>query len=531
MKTRVLSLVIAAVMLFSVLTLASCGKKSFNYAKEDLSAYITLTEKDYRNVPVSIATGITAANVYAEISTAISELSDEKLASIAKTDRAIAENDIAAIYYRGVTADAEGKETGFEGGTNLGDVNPTWLYIGSDAFIEGFEDALIGKLPTDSSITEITEGKVAEDDLVVLEIAGMYGEKEPYLVYDNLAVKLDETTILPQSVIDKLVGATIGEELIFDIDMDADGDKEEENVVFAAKVFRKLDVKAEKITVKFPSDYQDSALAGKEAFFYVVVESVVTPDAATVEALGYAAGDDAVAALKAGAEKALVNDYIANLKGEDHEDHEGHNHEEEFANTVKVAIWSEISGRDYDVTYPANTVESYIKTEKNNLNYAYNAGADAESIQSTYKTLDDYAAYVYGDEDWESVIEKDAKDFVKRKLVFYTIAKTLGVNEATKAEKSEVKAELETAYVDYYTQMYTIYNAIGGWGYTTEQIKTLAQNEAKAVVDSMTDTYISEAVIKEKILDKLYEGYDVDSLVTWTTSVADAEDASDKDAE
>ena len=525
MKTRVLSLVIAAVMLFSVLTLASCGKKSFDYAKEDLSAYITLTEKDYRNVPVSIATGITEANVYAEITEAIAELSDEKLASIAKTDRAVAENDIAAIYYRGVLADADGNETGFEGGTNLGEDKPTWLYIGSDSFIEGFEDALIGKLPTDTSVTSVTEGTVDEDDLIVLEIAGMYGDDKTYLAYDNLAVKLDETDILSQDIIDEIVYSDIGEELIFDIKVDADGDKTEDEVVFAAKVLRKLEVKA--------SDYQDSALAGKEAFFYVVVESVVTPDAATVEALGYAAGDDAVAALKAGAEKALVDEYVASLKGEDHDKHEGegHNHEENFANTVKVAIWSEISGRDYDVTYPANTVESYIKTEKNNLNFAYNAGADAESIQSTYKTLDDYAAYVYGDEDWESVIEKDAKDFVKRKLVFYTIAKTLGVNEATKAEKSEVKAELETAYVDYYTQMYTIYNAIGGWGYTTEQIKTLAQNEAKAVVDSMTDTYISEAVIKEKILDKLYEGYDVDSLVTWTTSVADAEDASDKDAE
>ena len=47
MKTRVLSLVLAVVMIFGVLSLASCGKKSFDYSKEDLSAYITLAEKDY----------------------------------------------------------------------------------------------------------------------------------------------------------------------------------------------------------------------------------------------------------------------------------------------------------------------------------------------------------------------------------------------------------------------------------------------------------------------------------------------------
>ena len=174
------------------------------------------------------------------------------------------------------------------------------------------------------------------------------------------------------------------------------------------------------------------------------------------------------------------------------------------------------------VVYPANTIDSYIATEKNNLNYEYNASADAESLKSTYKTVNDYAVYVYGDENWEAVVENGAKDFVKRKLVFYTVAKALDVNSAEKAEINEVKAELEAAYADYYSQMYTIYNAIGGWGYTAEQIASIAKSEAKATIDSMTDTYLSEIVIKEKILDKLYEGYDVNALVTWTTSV-DAE--------
>ena len=515
MKTRVLSLVLATVMIFGAISLSSCGKKSFDYSSEDLSAYITLTEKDYTNVPVSIPTGVTAPQMYTEITSAISALTDEQIASLVKTD-AVAENDIVAVYYRGVLVDEDGKETGFEGGTNLGEDKPTWLYIGSDAFIDGFEDALIGKNSADSSITAITEGTVGADDLIVLDIVGTYGEEKYYMAYESLSVKLDETDILSQEIIDKIVGSAVGEELLFDITVDADGDKTDDQVIFAAKVLSKLYVKAEKISVTFPSDYSNTALAGKDAFFYVVIEDVVDVDAGLLEALGYEAGDDAVAALKAGAEKALVLEYIDSLKGEDGKS-------ENYADTIKAAIWDAIAGADYDVVYPANTIESYIKTEKNNLEYAYNAGADAESIQSTYKTLDAYAAYVYGDEDWEAVISSDAKDFVKRKLVFYTVAKTLGVNEATKAEKKEAKAELEASYYDYYNQLYSIYNVLGGWGYTAEQVKDIAENQAKAAVESTTDTYIREIVIKGKILDKLYEGYDVDTLVTWTTAVAEPE--------
>ncbi len=519
MKTRVLSLVIAAIMLLSVFTLASCGNKGFDYAKKDLSGYITLTEADYMNIPVEIATGITAGDVYYTITEKLAEMDDEKIASIAKSDKVIAENDIAHIYYRGVVADANGKETGFEGGTNFGEEEATWLYIGSDMFIEGFEDALIGKNSADTSVTFVKEGTVAETDFIVLEIAGMYGDAKTYLSYENLAVKLDETDILPFSIIEKIVGKTVGEEISFELSIDADGDKTEETVKFEAKVLSKIDCTPEKITVTFPSDYSDSTLAGKEAFFYVVILDVITPDAATAEAFGYEAGEDAAASIKAGVEADLVKEYIDGLMGKEGEEGYGEN----YAATIKNAIWAEISGGEYDVVYPEGTIESYIKTEKNNLEYEYNMSEDKDSIQATYKTLEDYAAYIYGTEDWEATLLSDAKDFVKRKLVFYTVAKALDVNSATSQEKKEVKEELLSAYIDYYAQLYTAYNSILGWGYTTEQVAALAANNAQAVVANMTDTFLYETVVKEKMVDKIYENYDAETLVKWTTSVNEVE--------
>ena len=101
--------------------------------------------------------------------------------------------------------------------------------------------------------------------------------------------------------------------------------------------------------------------------------------------------------------------------------------------------------------------------------------------------------------------------------------KALDVLSVSKEETSKMKAELETAYNDYYVQLYTIYNTIAGWGYSESELKTIAANEAKAVVDSMSDTYILEAVVREKILDKIYESYDVNTLVNWTSYIADVE--------
>ena len=62
------------------------------------------------------------------------------------TDRAIAPGDKVSVYYTGYADDYA-----FQGGSNVGSDDPAELKIGSDSFIAGFEDALIGTVPADTS--------------------------------------------------------------------------------------------------------------------------------------------------------------------------------------------------------------------------------------------------------------------------------------------------------------------------------------------------------------------------------------------
>ncbi|MBQ5801230.1 MAG: hypothetical protein IIW20_05020, partial [Clostridia bacterium] len=293
MKTRILCTVLALMMILSAVALTGCGKKSFDYAGKDLSQYISYTEADYAKLPIELQTDVDRDAVIDDIISTLSSYKDEKRAEIFASDRAIAENDVVVIYYRGVTADEEGKELGFNGGTNLGSEEPAYLWIGSDSFIEGFEDALIGLVPAETSIEKRIEGVVAEDETVVIDIYGAYGEKDKdgeqksYMKYENLAVKLDETEILSKDIIENIVGKSIGDTIIFDLQIDADGDKILDTVVFSAKIKSALDIEAKKISIKFPDDYADKALAGKDAFFYVVIEELASMNKETIAKLGF----------------------------------------------------------------------------------------------------------------------------------------------------------------------------------------------------------------------------------------------------
>ncbi len=528
MKTRILSTVLALMMILSTVAFVGCGKKSFDYAGKDLSEYISYIEADYKKLPIEIQTDVDSAAVIDDIIGTLDSFEGDKRAELFASDRAIKENDIVAIYYRGVTADEEGKELGFDGGTNFGNEKPTLLWIGSDRFIEGFEDGLIGILPSETSITKRLEGFVEASDTVILDIYGAYGvedkegKKKSYMDYEDLAVKLDETEILSEDIINNIVNKSIGDTIVFDLQIDADGDKILDTVVFSAKIKSALDIEAKKISVKFPDDYGEASLKGKEAFFYVVIEELASMDKETISKLGFETEEeDALTAYKESVKADLIKKY-AEKQAED---------KENFKALIQNAIWKALTENVKVESYPAGTIDSYIKTEKNNLEYDYYAGQDSDSLQASYKTLEEYAKAYYGDADYEKVMKADAEAFVLGKLTLYSIAKDLGVDNVTKADKKAVKAEIKEAMVEYYKQYFGLYNSIFGYGYTDDEIKDLAEYNAQASVDGLTDTYVTESAMKKKILDKIYEDYNTDfdgGLITW---VAVAEEAAEEETE
>lgn len=125
---RILSFALALLML---LALSGCGKKEerIMYNSADLSKAVKLA--DYKNITVD-----TSSKEFEEMynSVILSDIQSNELYAVKKEGK-IEEGDIANIDY-------VGKKNGvaFEGGTD----NGYDLEIGSNSFIDGFEDGLIG---------------------------------------------------------------------------------------------------------------------------------------------------------------------------------------------------------------------------------------------------------------------------------------------------------------------------------------------------------------------------------------------------
>ncbi len=128
---RIISLTL--VVLFALTAFVGCGEKEFNYKTSDLSEYVTLGE--YLGLSVEVED---RALTDEDIQTGIDELLTENAETVEITDRAVADGDTVDIDY-------VGKKDGvaFSGGTAEG----ASLVIGSNSYIDGFEDGLVGVMP------------------------------------------------------------------------------------------------------------------------------------------------------------------------------------------------------------------------------------------------------------------------------------------------------------------------------------------------------------------------------------------------
>ena len=124
-----LSLLIVLVLALA-LVFCSCGKEGSAKANYDydLSEYVTLGKFP--------AVEIDEEKIEDELNKAIEEITSQYGEKADVTDRAVVDGDIVNIDY---TGKMDGKE--FEGGSAKGHD----LTIGSDSFIPGFEDGIIGK--------------------------------------------------------------------------------------------------------------------------------------------------------------------------------------------------------------------------------------------------------------------------------------------------------------------------------------------------------------------------------------------------
>jgi trigger factor len=117
----------------------------FDYFNNDVSQFISINVSDYKGTTVTIDKMFEATDegVMAYIDMLCNEykvLSSEKI-----TDRPVKKGDVVMLYYEGYK-----DGVAFQGGSNMNDTKPYQLEIGSGAFIPGFEDALIGIVPSET---------------------------------------------------------------------------------------------------------------------------------------------------------------------------------------------------------------------------------------------------------------------------------------------------------------------------------------------------------------------------------------------
>ena len=183
MKKKVLSLILGIAM---VAALTGCGSSTIS---NDL-----VEVKDYKELKVESVevAEVTDAEVEESIAYTMTVTAAEYAGEYGIKDRAAADGDTVFINYKGML-----DGVAFEGGTAE---NQT-LTLGSNTFIDGFEDAIIGHMPGESFDINVT---FPED----------YGNEE--LNGKAVVFTIDLHAIVPTEITDEIATATVGSEITVD---------------------------------------------------------------------------------------------------------------------------------------------------------------------------------------------------------------------------------------------------------------------------------------------------------------------------
>lgn len=170
----------------------------FDYINSDMKNYISIDESTYKGVTVTLPTYLNGSEGAVEEYINLLRETYKQSTGNKITDQPIKGGDTVALYYEGWLGGEK-----FEGGSNMSDSKPYSLTIGSGAFIPGFEDALIGIIPANTS----------KDNLVDLNLtfpenyhsADLAGKAVIFKVYVEY---IDEK--IPAEYTDKFITETLG---------------------------------------------------------------------------------------------------------------------------------------------------------------------------------------------------------------------------------------------------------------------------------------------------------------------------------
>lgn len=181
MTKKIITLALAAMMVFS---LAACSGPNYDF---DLTEYITLGE--YKGIEIS------KAKIDEQLAEIVDELIESAATKLEVTDRAAKEGDIVNIDFVGKL---DGEEIVDENGLTPASDESVDVTIGDGAFVEGFEESIIGHLVEDAYTVDITfpegyQGTALAGKTVTFDITVNSITEKILPEYDNDLVKSKTT--------------------------------------------------------------------------------------------------------------------------------------------------------------------------------------------------------------------------------------------------------------------------------------------------------------------------------------------------
>ena len=145
-------------------------EERFDYFAVDISQYASIDKSKYESFTLSVNANyeISEKDVDAYIADLCYDYRQAVNGSAKVTNKPTENGDVAYIFYKGIM---DGEE--FEGGSNMDESSPYALTIGSGTFIAGFEEALIGVVPNETSPENMVAINLTfPDDYHATEYAG-----------------------------------------------------------------------------------------------------------------------------------------------------------------------------------------------------------------------------------------------------------------------------------------------------------------------------------------------------------------------
>ena len=482
------ALVLLSVLgIFAVSGMSFGGNKEINYLRANLNKYISFPNGSYKNIEVDIPLlEYDDDHLERRINALLVENKNKtpKFNGLGMVSEPITIGDVVKIYYRGYKVDENGVQTEFTGSSNFTNATPHSLEIGSSSFIPGFEDALIGKIPSDYSTFEaIYEGAVSGDMVIYISYTALYPDGTSATA-SNKRLDLSRTDInkeLGEGFVEFLLGegegsepVVIGEKIAAKTFPYGEGSAGYSDIV--VNYATTCEKNPLTIDVTFPADYSEATLRGASVKFDVFPSTAIIYDTPVFD------------------EKFLTE--TLEVKAEDYASYEGEGLVEKYKaylegqikDSIEVANITLISDALWDVfkeavevkKLPKKSVNKYYNSYyseienyyKNNTNYF--SSIDAAAIQ--YLGLNEGA-------DWRAEITEMAEDAVLEKVIFYYIIR--------KEDFIPSRDEYNETYDKLYKEHLDMY--IEDNGSTLEGLEGSAyENEYKRLEGEMNKEYTAD---------------------------------------